>query len=106
MGKSHVQALSKPKSPSPSHCTALQKMVCKRNIALLLAPLGFSEKNLVVKCPSENSVPFLKVAALNKLKIEDLPIVFGELISQASCPDGQSFQIVSIRMQRISMACL
>lgn len=106
MRKSHVQALSKLKSPCPSDCTVLQKMVCNRNIALPLAPLAFSENNLVVKRSTENSAPFLKVAALNELKIDDLPIVSGDLISQTSCLDGQSFQIASTRMQRFLLpAC-
>lgn len=44
----------------------------------------------MVKSPTENSVPILKGAALIELKIGDLPIVFGGLISQASCLKGHS----------------
>lgn len=40
----------------------------------------------MVKSPTENSVLVLKGAALIELKIGDLPIVFGGLISQAVLP--------------------
>lgn len=32
----------------------------------------------MVKCPRQNSVPFLKVAAISELQVENLPIVLGE----------------------------
>lgn len=76
------------------------------NIALLLVPLAFSENNLMVKGPTENSVPFVKGAELTELKIGELTIVFGGLISQASCLDDHPFHTVSIRGHRISVACM
>lgn len=60
----------------------------------------------MVKSPTENSVPILKGAALIELKIGDLPIVFGGLISQASCLKGHSSHTVLARGHRISVACM
>lgn len=79
---------------------------CNRNIALLLVLLTFSGKDLMVKNPIENSVPVLKGAALTKLKTGEVPILFGGLISQASCLEGHSFHTVSTRGNRISVACM
>lgn len=59
---------------------------CNSNTALLLVLLTFSQKNLMVKSPTENSVPVLKGVASIELKIGDLPIVFCRLISKAFLP--------------------